>query len=634
MSLVSIQGVHVAFGGTTVLENVSLEVLPQSRLGIVGPNGGGKTTLLRVLLGVQEPDDGTVGGRKGLRVEWLRQDPELDPARTPREVVLEGFADLLALERKLRDVERAMGEPRDDAHLERLLEKHSRLQAEMESQEGWDVVRRAEEALSGLGVPPEAHDRPVDTLSGGQQTRVGLARVLVREPELLVLDEPTNHLDLVATEWLEERLIGWRGAFLVVSHDRHFLDRVARTIAEVDRGRVVTYAGNYSAFEQQREIRIRTEERAYEKQRREIAHDEDFVARNIAAARVSMARGRRKKLAKIERLEAPTSREKGKLGLDLGEGSGGSGAAVTLDRTGHAYEEDRWLFRRFSFRLERGETVGVIGPNGGGKTTLLRILAGLLEPAEGSRREGKAVRRGLFEQDRNDLDPEASPLEVLREVDGRVPDGVLRSWLGRFRITGDDSLRPVSTLSGGEAARVALAKLLYAGPNVLYLDEPTNHLDIPSREALEDALNEFPGTVLLVSHDRRLLDRTADRIVHVGDGVARFFHGGYTAYQEKIRAEREEARQAEEEAQRRRRAENLRRARAAKAARSASKRPRIQDVENEIITREERLEALHEEMALEHVYRDAARMKELTREREALEAELADLNARWEELAG
>jgi ATP-binding cassette, subfamily F, member 3 len=630
MSLASISDVSVTFGGVQVLEDVSLEVHPDSRIGIVGANGSGKTTLLRILLGEAEPDAGTTHVRRGIRVEWLRQESGLVSTRTPHEIVLEGFADVLAVEDRLHRVEQEMAAPRDDAHLTTLLDKHSRLQAELEALGGYEAGRLAGEALSGLGVPIEDHGRPVSELSGGQHTRVALARVLVREPDLLVLDEPTNHLDVEATEWLETRLAQWRGAFIVVSHDRYFLDRVARIIGDLEAGRFTEYPGTYSDYVAQREIAVKTHEKAYDRQRREIEHDEDFIRKNLAAQRVSMARGRQKKIARLERVAPPPSREKRRLRLDLGDGGGGQGAVLVLDSIGHAYEEDRWLFRNVDFRFERGERIGIIGPNGGGKTTLLRVCAGLLDSREGSRREGPAVRTGVFEQDRAEIDPALTPLEVLRELDPRSADGTLRSWLGRFRIGGDDALRPVGTLSGGEVARVALACLLYAGPNTLFLDEPTNHLDIPAREALEDALNDFPGSLLIVSHDRRLLDGTVSRILLVDDGKVREFSGGYTAFQEQLKREREQARAATEETERRRRAERHKQT----TRKAGPKKPRITDVEAAIIEREERLEKILEEMGAEHVYRNAERMRELTREKETIETELENLNAQWSELAG
>jgi ATP-binding cassette subfamily F protein 3 len=631
MSLATISDVSLTLSGVQILEDVSLEVHPDSRIGIVGANGSGKTSLLRVLLGEMEPDAGTAWIRRGIRVEWLQQETGLVSDRTPHEIVLDGFADVLAVEERLRGVEREMGSPRDGAHLAALMEKHCRLQAEMEARGGYEAGRRAEEALSGLGVPVEAHGRPVSSLSGGQQTRVALARVLVREPDLLVLDEPTNHLDVEATEWLEARLAAWRGAFIVVSHDRWFLDRVARVVGDLGQGRFTAYPGNYTDYMAQREIRVKTQEKAFERQQREIAHDEDFIRKNLAAQRVSMARGRQKKLARLERVAPPPPREKRRLRLDLGDGRGGEGAVVVLDRVGHAFEEDRWLFRDLRFRFERGERIGVIGPNGGGKTTLLRIFAGLLEAREGTRRPGAAVRPGVFEQDRTDIDPDRTPLEVLRELDPRSSDGALRSWLGRFRISGDDSLRPVGTLSGGEVARVALACLLYAGPNTLFLDEPTNHLDIPAREALEEALGEFPGSLLIVSHDRRLLDATVGRILHVADGRVRVFEGGYTAFREQVRLEREEARAAAEEAERRARAE---RHGEAKKRAAAPRKPKLADVEAAIIEREERLEAILEEMGAEHVYRNADLMRDLSHEKQTIESELDALNEQWSDLAG
>ena len=635
MSLAQLDSVSLAFAGTPILEDASLTVRAGERLGLIGPNGSGKTTVLRLLAGELSPDRGRVVRARDARLEVLEQEPTLEPGRSAIDTVMEGFADVAGLIRRLRETEEAMAAPDAAARMDELLARHGRIEAALDAAGGWAVRHRAEEALTGLGIAPDAHDRPVESFSGGQRTRIALARVLLREPAILLLDEPTNHLDVDAAEWLEARLRDWPGAVVVVSHDRWFLQQVVTGVVEVERRTLVAYPGDYASYEAQAEIRRATWRKRYEKEQEQMRRDADFVARNIVDKRTATrAKSRRKRLERTQReaLAAPPEAVRPKRKINLGGRTRGGRDVVALRGVGHSWDGDRWLFRDVSLRIEAGEKIGVVGPNGGGKSTLLRIAAGRLDPTAGDRRQGPGTSLGIFDQDRADLDPEATALDHLRRLEAAPSDEELRSWLGRFSISGDDALRPVATLSGGEASRVALAVLVRSAPAALLLDEPTNHLDVGAREALEEALCSFPGAVFLVSHDRRLLDGVADRMLLVGDGAVRDFPGNYSALRERLAEERAEERRRQEEIAERARAERRRRAKEDRGA-PRPKRVRREDVEAAIIEREDRLAAIDEEMAREAVYTDADAMRTLKGERERLSAELRDLDGQWEHLA-
>ncbi len=630
MALLSVQDIRKSYRGAPVLDGVSLALERGRRYGLVGPNGGGKTTLARILAGLLEPDGGTRHAARGLRIVYLPQRPELTPGRTPREEVRAAFADLEEMEARLAVLEERMGEESLPAGERRvLLERHGNLLSEFEARGGWDRERRIEASLEGLGVPPGARDRDVSDLSGGQQTRVALARALLREPDLLILDEPTNHLDLDGVEWLENHLLGGSSTVLAVSHDRWFLDRVVTSILELEAGRLHAYPGGYAKFERLREERRERERRAHERQADRIRKEEEFIRRNIAAQRTAVARGRRKRLARLERREAPPP-ETPRMAIPPGDVPAGGSAGLLLEDVTVRFG-DREVLSGLSLRVLPGQRVGVVGPNGAGKTTLLRLLAGEILPSRGRILRGRKVRVGYLPQEPERGEPGRTVLETFRARAPRLDRGEARSWLARFLFRGDEVEKDAGVLSGGEAARLALALLFLSKPNLLLLDEPTNHLDIPAREALEAALLGFPGTAIVVSHDRYLLETVAVRIVEIRPGAVIDTPGGWTEH-------RERRREPPAEGPGRAGHPASRPSREARAtAREGGSRPgrirnpfRFAKLEEEIIAREERLEEIHRELADPGLYRNPGRLKELRSELPAVQAHLARLYAEWE----
>jgi ATP-binding cassette subfamily F protein 3 len=410
------------------------------------------------------------------------------------------------------------------------LERYSDLQHQFESEGGFEYGAKAEAILQGLGFDRESWSLETEKLSGGQQNRLGLARLLLAEPDVLLLDEPTNHLDVGAVEWLEEFLQTYPSAYVIISHDRYFLDRACNRIVEVENGRATTYTGNYSAFLVEREERREAQQRAYENQRHLIEKTEEFIRRNLAGQKTKQAKSRRTMLTKLERLEAVRAdRSAGDFRLQAIERTGNHVLTVTEADVGYP---DRLLARDISFILRRGECLGIIGPNGSGKTTFLKTILGKIEPLAGEVRWGTKVQVGYYAQQLDDLDDRNEIIQELRRVaPSLVTAGELRSFLGKFHFSGDDVYKHVRDLSGGEKGRLALAKLIYSRVNVLVLDEPTNHLDIASREALEEALDAYEGTIITISHDRYFLDRVATQILALnGSGGAEHYDGDYTEY--------------------------------------------------------------------------------------------------------
>jgi ATP-binding cassette subfamily F protein 3 len=481
-----------------------------------------------------------------------------------------------------------------------------------------------ERALSGLGVAEAARDQDVATLSGGQATRVSLARALLGRPDLLILDEPTNHLDIDATEWLEAELLTRPGTVVVISHDRWFLDRVAESVFEVERAKVFAYPGNYTKFEALREERREREATAYERQRRHIEKEEEFIRRNIAAQNVSMARGKRKRLSRLERLDTPSG-EGRKMVIPAEAERIHTGEVLRLTDVTVALG-GRTILDRVSMRVSTGTVVGIVGPNGAGKTTLLRVLSGELVPDGGTVERGGKARFGYLPQEPSPPRPGSTVLEAMQAAMPNALRQEVRDWLGRFLFSGDDVKKRAEDLSGGEAARLALALFFLTRPNVLLLDEPTNHLDIPGREALEEAILDFPGTVVLVSHDRYLLQAVADRIVEVRPGRTITTEGGWSAHL---------ARRKEEIAlERPSKPKERPRESSPRTASSGSKKIRnpyrFAQLEEAIIETEERIEAIERKMQEEAVYRDARKFRAFAEELEERKAELERLDEEWE----
>ncbi len=514
-----------AVGGRTLFDGLSLRLDRGDRAGLVGDNGAGKTTLLRCLTGELTPDAGDVSTARGTTVGLLRQDPDFTPGNTCLDEAEASFAELHTLAAEMRRLEHEMA----DGHPE-VMDAYTRVSHDFEQAGGYDWRHRVEAALTGVGLGRELWEADVDRLSGGQRSRLQLAVLLVRRPDVLLLDEPTNHLDLDAIEWLENELGRFKGAVLLVSHDRFLLDRLANRIDHMEGRQVQSYPGNYAAFVKQREADALTRERAFEKQQRMIEKEAEYVRRFKAGQRARQAKGRETRLNRMLASGDLVTKQRSGRGMGLSFAADKHQGDFVLRTTGMAKAFGKnVLWNDVAFTMAGGERLGIVGPNGCGKTTLLRCLVGEADADAGEVRWAPDLKLGYYDQRLDDFDPDNSVLDELypAAVAAGQTEKQLRSTLGTMRFGGDDVFKPMSALSGGERARVALTRLLLEGPDVLVLDEPTNHLDLVSREALEEALRDFAGSILAVSHDRYFLSNVTGRLLVMGRGGAVDFRGGW-----------------------------------------------------------------------------------------------------------
>uniref|UniRef100_A0A831T917 ABC transporter ATP-binding protein n=1 Tax=Thermorudis peleae TaxID=1382356 RepID=A0A831T917_9BACT len=531
-TILSVENLSKRFGAEKIFSGVTFQIRERDRIGLVGVNGAGKSTLLRILAGLEQPDSGTLIAQHGLRLGYLAQEAAIDPGRTVLDAALEAMEDLRQLGQELERLAAAIADASGET-LERLLAEYEQKSLRFEAAGGYDLEHRATQVLAGLGFEEVEFSRPAGQLSGGQRTRLALARALLADPDLLLLDEPTNHLDLRALTWLETFLRTWRGSFVVVSHDRYFLDQVTERTLELSFGHLEDYPGNYSRYLELRHERLARRLAEYEAQQEFIRKEEEFIRRYKAGQRAREARGRATRLARLERIERPREHETLRLQLTTGLRSGRivlTTSELVIGYPASDGSEPVVLCRTPELIVERGERVAIIGPNGAGKTTLIRTLLGEHPPLSGQMRYGTSVRPAYYAQGHEQLDPKLTVLgTILRQQP--MSEEAARNLAGRFLFSGDDVTKPVSALSGGERSRLALALLTLERGNLLILDEPTNHLDIASREALETVLASFDGTIIFVSHDRYLIDRLATRVWSVEDGVLRTWLGNYTDYQ-------------------------------------------------------------------------------------------------------
>jgi ATP-binding cassette subfamily F protein 3 len=619
--LFRLEGVHKSYGAQDVLRGVTFQINPAERVGLVGRNGAGKTTVFRLVTGSEEADRGEVIRLRGLRFGLLEQQPNFSGESTVRDEALSVFTEIRAMEDEITRLEHLMAEAQGAA-LDEVMHAYSDLGHRYELAGGFTYNARVESVLVGLGFKSDDLSKPSDQLSGGQKARLALAKLLLSEPDVLLLDEPTNHLDVGAVEWLEDFLSEYKSAFVIISHDRFLLDRTAAKIVEMDAGRATVYAGNYTAYVKQREERRLTQMREYEQQQEMIARTEEFIRRNIAGQKTKQAKSRRKMLEKIERVEAVREDRTAGFGIKGVARAGDNILSVSDLAVGYATVT---LARGISFLLRRGERLGIIGPNGSGKTTFLRTINGDLEPVAGGLTWGANINLEYFDQELAGLDLRSTVIEEMAAAAPRATPNELRGYLARFLFTGDDILKPVAALSGGEKSRLALAKLIYSRANVLVLDEPTNHLDIPSREALEQALAEYPGTIITVSHDRYFLDKLATEILHFEAGTAAYHYGSYSDYYEL----RHRKQTAGEDA-------NARQKAAAKPAKTrVSSQPKerrrsAEEIEKEIAALEQELSALSEKLANPSSGWGREEYAEIGSRQEAIGSRLEVLYKEWE----
>ena len=527
-----------------VLKDINWEVKPGDRIGLVGVNGAGKSTQLKIITGEIEPTAGEIIRPSSLHIAYLNQEFEVDPSRTVTEEFWRVFAQANQVQISLGEVQREM-ESATPEELDKLINKLDRLQREFEALDGYNLDARIGKILPEMGFDSEDSDRLVSAFSGGWQMRMSLGKILLQKPDLLLLDEPTNHLDLETIEWLENYLRGLTTPMVIVSHDREFLDRLCTQIVETERGVSTTYLGNYSAYLQQKAENQLAQLSAYDRQQKEIEKQQAFVDRfRASATRSTQAKSREKQLEKIDRIEAPTANVKTLHFRFPPSPRSGREVVVIKDLT-HVYD-DKILFLATSLLIERGDRIAFLGPNGAGKSTLLRVIMGIEPATEGTVKLGDHnVIPGYFEQNQAEaLDLEKTVMETIHDEVPQWTNEEVRTHLGRFLFTGDMVFKPVAALSGGEKARLALAKMLLRPANLLILDEPTNHLDIPAKEMLEEALQNYDGTAIVVSHDRYFISQVANKIVEIRDGEFRVYLGDYHYYLEKIAEEKEQAKLA------------------------------------------------------------------------------------------
>ncbi len=638
MGLIRLQNVTKQFGTQVVLSDVSLELHTGQIAGLVGANGAGKSTLFRIVAGLMPPDLGSVTRSKGLQVGYLPQEPDVSPGRTLHDEVASVFADLFALEEKLHRVSHDLAEATDAAQQAALMAEYDKLHAQFETAGGYAFEQRVNEILGGLGFTQADRSLPIAALSGGQKCRAALAKLLLQDAQLLLLDEPTNHLDIDAVRWLEKFLAGHHGGAVIVSHDRYLLDRVAERIIEVENRGVLSYPGNYSNYVEARHVRLLTQERQYEKDRAFIDKERDFFARYHAAQRGKEAKGRITRLERrLEAGEFVTEKAARRRSVSFDFDPAESRAATVIEVEGLAKRYgDKQLFSDLMFQVQTGQRFGVTGPNGTGKSTLLKILLGRVKPDAGHARIDSRFDVGYYAQEPEDLGSGTNVLSEILAVRPEMSETRVRSLLGGFLFTGDDVFKPIEKLSGGEQSRVRLLKLILQSPNVLILDEPTNHLDIASREALEEALQNFPGTILTISHDRYFLDRIAHRLLVMRPEGWAVYNGNYSFYIEQVEQQRAADQAAEKAAAK---SDSARRAAgrdgkgSAKAASPAEdKRFRkltIEQLEEMIIDHEERIAATQARFGDEAVYRNPTELSKLREQLESLQAELAAIEAAW-----
>lgn len=532
MILISVQELQKSFGVHEVLRSVTFSLQKGEKMGLVGVNGCGKTTLMRMIAGEMQPDGGTIHRNKDLRVGYLAQLDDIPLTDTVWGALLKVFEPIRVMERRMAEIEKLL-ESADPETALRLSSEYQRLTESYNAQQGYAYEGEMLRVLNGLGLKPEMHQRQVSTLSGGERTRLSLAKLLLQKPDIILMDEPTNHLDLEAIEWLQDYLTDYKGSLLLISHDRYFLDHVCTTMGELLGGKMIKFTGNYTEYMKKRTADFETRMKAYELQQKEIQREQAIIERYRSFNReksIKAAESREKRLAKVERLEKPVEEQHVRFSFDARRRSGEE--ALEVRELSKSFEGQP-VFQNLSFKLRTGDRVALIGPNGVGKSTLFRILTHQINPDHGSVRFGTNIDIGYYDQHQQNLNPQNTILDEVWNNFPKLEQTRIRSALGLFLFTGDEVFEKIEKLSGGERGRVALTKLMLKQDNLLLLDEPTNHLDMDSREVLEDALRDFPGTILAISHDRYFINRFAEKVmVMEKDGVTEYL-GNFDDYIEK-----------------------------------------------------------------------------------------------------
>lgn len=634
MIVLTVDNIRKHYGPEAVLDGASFDIRAGEHVALVGPNGAGKSTLFRIVAGKEEAELGTVSLAGGCRMGVLEQHPVFEHP-TVWEEAKSALKELLQLQKQSEEISEKIGSASPEEQKSLAL-KFDRLHSEIERRGGYNIDHKIERILEGLGFPKSTFAQPVDTLSGGQKNRLLLAKLLLEEPDLMLLDEPSNHLDIASTRWLEEFLMASQQAVLVVSHDRYFLDKVATRTLELFHGTVDSYPGNYTKYVSLKAERLEVQKRTFEKQQTEIAKIEDFIRRNHAGQKSLQAEDRRKKLERIERVALPKEISSPPMGFPKASRTGD--IVVRAEKVSKSF--DKPLFTNLTFDILRGEKWGILGANGAGKTTLIRCLLGDEELSSGKITLGAGVKVAYFDQQLRCIDSNTQPVEAIRPAHKDFVEQQRRDLLAKFGITGDMVFQPISSLSGGERNRVALAKLAVTDANVLVLDEPTNHLDLWARGSLEAALREFDGTVLFVSHDRYFLNQIADHLIVVEpNGSFRVIDGNYNTYLNLVEAGIVAAQQANA-AEVAKRDGNGKADASTNSKQSGSDKPKrkrkfpyrkLVDIETDIAQKESLVQQFHDQLTQPEVLRDGLKVKKISDDLEEAQAALMQLYEHWEE---
>ncbi|AGN35056.1 ABC-F family ATP-binding cassette domain-containing protein [Bacillus paralicheniformis] len=638
MMILQVNQLSKSFGADTILTNIKLEVRSRDRIAIVGRNGAGKSTLLKIIAGKLSYEKGDIIKPKDLTMGYLDQHSGLDSKLTLKEELLSVFDFLKKMEKEMRTIEEKMAQAGPDM-LESLMKTYDRLQQEFKDKGGYQYEAEVRSVMHGLGFAGFDDSVRVQDLSGGQKTRLALGKMLLTKPDLLILDEPTNHLDIDTLTWLEQYLQNYSGAILIVSHDRYFLDKVVTQVYEISRSQSKKYTGNYSSYLQLKAEQLEKETKLYEKQQDEIAKLQEFVDRNLArASTTKRAQSRRKQLERMEIMDKPLGDEKSaSFRFEITRQSGND--VLRVEDLTVSYQEQPPLLRSLNFRITRGESVALVGPNGIGKSTLLKALIQKLQPVSGTIATGSHVSIGYYDQEQAELTSSKRVLDELWDDYPEMNEKDIRTCLGNFLFSGEDVLKPVHALSGGEKARLALAKLMLQKANFLILDEPTNHLDLDSKEVLENALIDYPGTILFVSHDRYFINRIATKVLELSRDKAEEYLGDYDYYTEK-KAQQLELKELEKQTE-----EHQKNASEKPGAKKSyeeekelkrkerQRQRRIEEIETRITDIEEQIEKNEELLCDPAVFQDHEKVQEIHSENERLNEELEQLLTEWETLS-
>ena len=638
-----LQAQHVArhFGADVLFEDVNLDIQDHSRIALVGRNGAGKSTLIKMIIGEQEPSEGQIVKKKGLSIGYLAQNTGLESDQKIYDEMESVFQPLIEMETQIHQLESQIADPNADsesAAYQQLLKNYDQLMHDFKEQNGYGYENEIKAVLHGLGFEDADFDRPVSSLSGGQKTRLALAKLLLEKRDLLILDEPTNHLDIDTLTWLEGYIQNYTGALLIVSHDRYFLDRIVNEVYEISHHKSSHYTGNYSQYIKEKDARLQAQWKAYEKQQAEISHLEDFVNKNIVrASTTKRAQSKRKQLDKIDRLERPEGYEKGPHFEFTSNQE--SGDIVLQVEDGAIGYDQQILAEPINFELRKHKMLAIVGPNGIGKSTLLKSILGQIPFIKGSARFGTNVHPGYYDQEQQNLHENKTVLNEIWDEHPTTPEKDIRSILGSFLFQGDAVQKMVHSLSGGEKARLMLTKLAMRHDNFLILDEPTNHLDIESKEVLEKALLNFNGTVLFVSHDRYFINKVATEVIEISPEGSTLYLGNYDYYVEK-RQEQEMLAQAAAAKENPASAEQPKQPSAGmrnyKQSKERQKQERklrrtVDKLENQVGDLEDQKAAIEQQMTDPEIFNDVAKMQDLQKQLEKVTTDLSAAEDEWEE---